>query len=219
MGFCIAYFYLAAISLSESLECFILKHYFLILKSFTFNISKSVQHLSTDDVVFHMVTFVLFSLYNHFIHEFFTPALDDSLSLKSKWQHVFSGLQDSSQYYSWCQQCYSLYSFNSRTNCFWIILQTFGCGSKHINYNWYFLDHHISTTFFSFVARSKYMSIFSFSLIFSLWSARTARSIRRHILFIFLSFSFLLINTRSGLLIGIRWSMNISKYQWIICCY
>ena len=57
--------------------------------------------------------------------------------------------------------------------------------------------------FFSFLARSKYLSIFLLSFIFILWSAGTARST---------SF-FFLFSTRSGLLAEIEWSVYISNSQ------
>ena len=60
------------------------------------------------------------------------------------------------------------------------------------------IDITITFTFlnlFSFLKRSEYLSVFSLSLIFSLWSARTAKFTRCSV------FSFLLINSSSGL----RW--------------
>ena len=59
------------------------------------------------------------------------------------------------------------------------------------------------------LARSKYLSLFSFSLIFILLSARTAKSIR-HVFF------FLLIITRP-VLARIRCFVCISEYQRILC--
>ena len=44
---------------------------------------------------------------------FFTPMLTSGLSLSSKWHQISSGLQDSSQYSSQSQQCYSLEGLNS----------------------------------------------------------------------------------------------------------
>ena len=64
---------------------------------------------------------------------------------------------------------------------------------------------------FSSLARSKYLSLFLFSLIFTQWSAGWQSSQ-------FSRFSFfLLIITRSGLLVGIRWSVCISKSKRILC--
>ena len=64
-------------------------------------------------------------------------------------------------------------------------------------------------SFFSSQARSCYLSLFSLSFNFTLWSAATA-SIRQ-VLF------FLLTISRSGRLAGIRWSVRISKSQTILC--
>ena len=56
-------------------------------------------------------------------------------------------------------------------------------------------------TFFKSLARSAYLSFFSHSFIFILWSAGTAKSTILQVLF------FLLIIIRSGLLAEIRWSV------------
>ena len=61
-------------------------------------------------------------------------------------------------------------------------------------------------SFFNSLARSRYLSLFSHSFSFILWSSGTAKSI---ILQIF--FFFLLIIIRSGLLAEIRWSVCMSK--------
>ena len=66
--------------------------------------------------------------------------------------------------------------------------------------------------FLSSRARSKYLSLFSLSLIFTLWFAGTVKSIIRQVLFYF----FLLRITRSGRLAGIRWSVSILKSQRIL---
>ena len=67
-----------------------------------------------------------------------------------------------------------------------------------------------STDFFSPLARSKYLFIFSLSFIFTLWSAGTGQSNWWKIIF------FLLINTNSSLLAGIGWPVYISNSQRII---
>ncbi len=59
-------------------------------------------------------------------------------------------------------------------------------------------------SFFNSLARSRYLSFFSHSFHFILWSAGTAKSIILHVLF----FSFII---RSGLLTEIRWSVCRSK--------
>ena len=73
-----------------------------------------------------------------------------------------------------------------------------------------------SVAFFSSLARSKYLALFSFPLIFTFWSTETVSPwFGKFCLFLF--FFFLLIITRSGFLAGIRWSDCISKYQRIFC--
>ena len=59
---------------------------------------------------------------------------------------------------------------------------------------------------FSSLTRSKYLSVFSFSLIYTLWSAGTTKSTWWQVIFFSLS------NTKSGLLVGIQWSVCISKF-------
>ena len=68
-------------------------------------------------------------------------------------------------------------------------------------------------SFFSSLARFKYLYIFSLSFIFTLWSAETAKYTWLPVLI------FLLINTffLSGLLIGVRWSVYIVKSQGTFC--
>ena len=60
-------------------------------------------------------------------------------------------------------------------------------------------------SFFNSLARSRYLSFFSLSFRFILWSAGTAKSTILQILFF--SFFFFLIIMRSGLLAGIRGSV------------
>ena len=66
-------------------------------------------------------------------------------------------------------------------------------------------------SFFNSLARSRYLSFFSPSFRFILWSARTAKSIILQILFL------LLIIMRSGLLAGIRWSVCMLKSHRSLC--
>ena len=61
-------------------------------------------------------------------------------------------------------------------------------------------------SFFNSLARSRYLSFFSLSFRFILWSAGTAKSTILQILFFFL-----LIIMRSGLLTGIMWSVCIKR--------
>ena len=66
-------------------------------------------------------------------------------------------------------------------------------------------------SFFNSLARSMYLSLFSHSFSFILWSAGTAKTT---ILQIFFFFFLLLIIIRSGFLAEIRWSVCISKSHW-----
>ena len=66
-------------------------------------------------------------------------------------------------------------------------------------------------SFFSSIARSRYLSFFSHSFCFILWSAGTAKSTILQVLF------FLLIIIKSGLLAGIRWSVCILKSHRSLC--
>ena len=61
-----------------------------------------------------------------------------------------------------------------------------------------------SIVFFNSLVRSRYLSFFSHSFSFILWSAGTARSL-------FSFFLFLLVTIRSGLLAEIRWSVCMLK--------
>ena len=65
--------------------------------------------------------------------------------------------------------------------------------------------------FFNSLARSRYLSFFSHSFRFILWSTGTAKSTIFQILF------FLLIIIRSGLLAGIRWSVCMLKSHRSLC--
>ena len=63
-------------------------------------------------------------------------------------------------------------------------------------------------SFFNSLARSRYLSFFSHSFSFILWSAGTAKSTNS---------LFLLIVIRSGLLAGIRWSVCLLKSHRSLC--
>ena len=66
-------------------------------------------------------------------------------------------------------------------------------------------------SFFNSIARSRYLSFFSYSFIFILWSAGIAKSTILQVLF------FLLIIIRSGLLDEIRWSVCMSLSHRSLC--
>ena len=64
-------------------------------------------------------------------------------------------------------------------------------------------------SFFNSQARSRYLSFFLHSFSFILWSAWTAKSTILQVI----SFFFLLVIIRSGLLAEIRWSVCMSKFH------
>ena len=68
-------------------------------------------------------------------------------------------------------------------------------------------------SFFSSLARSRYLSFFSHSFSFTLWSAGTAKSTILQVLFFFL----LLLIIKSGLLAWIMWSVYMLKSHRILC--
>ena len=69
----------------------------------------------------------------------------------------------------------------------------------------------MSHSFFNYLVRSWYLSFFSFSFNFTLWSAGTAKITILQVLFLYLFIYFLLIIIRSGRLAEIRWSVCMSK--------
>ena len=82
--------------------------------------------------------------------------------MKTKWQQVFSSLQDSSQYSGWFSQDCCLDGLDS--SLIYSFIRHFSHCSKSHNNNWYCL---LQSFFFSLRARSN--SIFSLPFIFSLW--------------------------------------------------
>ena len=75
------------------------------------------------------------------------------------------------------------------------------------------IDTFMFHSFFDSLARSTYLSLFSHSFSFILWSVGTAKSTILQIPFL----KFLLIIIRSGLLVEIRWSVCISKSHRSLC--
>ena len=68
-------------------------------------------------------------------------------------------------------------------------------------------------SFFNSLAWSRYLSLFSHSFRFILWSAGTAKLTILQIIFFF----FFLVNVRSGLLAGIRWFVCMLKSHRSLC--
>ena len=92
--------------------------------------------------------------------------------------------------------------------------QSFGDCTKSTNYNWYKIHFHVPQ-FVRSQARSRYLSLFSHSFNFTLWSAGLAKSTILLVVFIY----FLLIIIRSGLLAEIRWSVSISNPRAVCVCH
>ena len=69
-----------------------------------------------------------------------------------------------------------------------------------------------SLFFFSSLAKYRYLNFFSLSISFTLWSARTAKSINRQVLLFFFFFFFLLIISMSGRLVEF-----VSQNARVIC--
>ena len=107
--------------------------------------------------------------------EFFTPALADGLSLEFKWQQISSGLQNSSQNSGRPQQRCSLdglcSSFSTPPTLLLNLWESFQVHQLQL-----VSPSPSCSTYFCSLSKSKYLSLFSFSLIFMLWSARAATS-------------------------------------------
>ena len=137
--------------------------------------------------------------------ELFQPALVDGLSLESKWHHVTSDVLDSSQDSGRSQRCSSLDDLSSSSDFqlfqplfpnLWGPFQV--CQLQLVS---------PSSSFSSGVLVLR--QDLSTCLPFIQWSTRIA-------VFTLHQF-FLLINSRSGLLVVIRWSVFILKSQRILC--
>ena len=63
-----------------------------------------------------------------------------------------------------------------------LLSQFFVDCTEHSNYNWYHRHLHIPL-FFNSLSRSTYLSLFSLSFSFTLWSTRTAKSTIQQVLF------------------------------------
>ena len=144
--------------------------------------------------------------------EFFTSALADCFSLESEWQKVFTSLQDSSQYSAvlydvvvWMVSTRPPTSESSSP--FSNPLLTVPNAPIWIGIIVTCMFH----SFFDSLARSRYLSFFSHSFGFILWSTRTAKSTIYQVLF------YLLIIIRSGLLAEIRRSVCMPKSHTSLC--
>ena len=142
--------------------------------------------------------------------EFFTSVLADGLSLEFKWQQVsrtlLSILAILNHAVVWMVSTPPLTSKSS--SLFNNPLVTVPKALITIGIIVTFMFH----SFFNSLTRSRYLSFFSLSFSFILWSAGTAKSTILQILFFFL-----LIIIRSDLLADIRWSVCMSKSHGSLC--
>ena len=116
---------------------------------------------------------------------FFSSALTDGLSREFEWQQVSLSLQDSSQYSGRSQQCYTVWIVSTRpptsksSNPFNNPLVTVLKAPITIGIIITFMIH----SFFNCPARSRYLSFFSLSFSFILWSAGTTKFTILQVLF------------------------------------
>ena len=145
--------------------------------------------------------------------EFFTSAIVDGLSLEIEWQQVSWSLFSILAVFN--NAVVSMVSTRPPTSKssspFNNPLDTVPKTPITIGIISTFMFH----SFFNSLARSRYLSLFSHSFSFILWSAGTAKSTILQIFFFF--FFFLLIIIRSGLLAEIRWPVCMSKSHRSLC--
>ena len=140
---------------------------------------------------------------------FFTSALADSFSPEFEWQRVTSALFCSLAYFNdavvWMVSTCPLIS-KSSSPCTTLLVTALSTPiTIGITITFMF------PSFFSSLARSRYLSLFSLSFSFTLWSAGMAKFTTRQVRF------FLLTITRFGCLAEIKWSIFISKSQRSFC--
>ena len=125
----------------------------------------------------HIVSSYYYYYYYYYWSSAFTPAFADCFSRESEWQQVSLNLQDSSQYSGRSQQCYSFDGLCSSPTFNFPSLFTKPLEIVPIVHQFQLVSPSpsCSIVFFSFLARSKYLSLFLFPLIFTLWSAETAK--------------------------------------------
>ena len=141
--------------------------------------------------------------------EFFTSALAEGFSLEFEWQQVSRTLLSILAYLNnaivWIISIRppTSKSFSPFSNP----LITVPNAPITIGIIVTFMFH----SFFNYLARSRYLSLFSHSFSFILWSAGTVKSTILQVLFL------LLIIIMSGLLVEIRWSVCMSKSHRSLC--
>ena len=128
--------------------------------------------------------------------KFFLPALVRGLSLESVWQQISSGFQDSSQYSSRSQWCYSLDGLNSPSDFqFFLVLKTILVS----------LSPSCSTFFFTSQPGYKHFSNFSFFFYFPSvvhWNGKIHKL--QCSMFSFFSLT-------------ITWSRLLARFRWFVC--
>ena len=115
--------------------------------------------------------------------EFYAPILADSFSQDFEWQQVYSNLQDSSRYSGRSRLCSSLDGHHSASyfQVLQPLYQSFGDCTKSYDYNWY---NRYSLFLFNSLARfTLFLSLAFFFNYFTQWSAGTAKSTIRQVVF------------------------------------
>ena len=148
------------------------------------------------------------SILSYITCKFFTATWAGDLSLESIWQ-VSSGLQNSSEYFGHAQQGCHLDGFCSSSDFqfFQFPIHASGDCSKCTNYNWYHYQPNVSLLFLVLRQGPSICQSFCFLLfpLFCSWEWQNPLDGK--------CFFFLLINTKSGLLSQINWSICNSKSQ------
>ena len=110
--------------------------------------------------------------------------------MESEWQQVSSDLQDSSQYFSRSQQCWIvtiLLLISNASSFFSKPFRTVPSAPTTIGITITRIFHRL----FSSLARSRYLSLFLFSFILTLWPVGTAVSTRQQVIVIIIIANFL----------------------------
>ena len=136
----------------------------------------SINFLNSPDIVY------IYDYYYYYSKRVFPISYADCLSLESEWQQVLSSLQDSSQYSDRFQQCCSLdcLKLSSYFQVHQSLYQSFVSRAPiTIGINVTFMFHKL----FNSQERSSYLSFYSLSFNFTLWSAGTVKSVILQVFF------------------------------------
>ena len=178
IGISVTFMFHSFIQLPSKVEVLILLSTFFELYSEVSQNSK--VHNFASSIFLLIIIFVIII----YLLKFFTSALADGLSLEFEWQPVFSSLQDSSQYSGHSQKCNSLDVLHSSANFqvsrpFSNPLVTVPNAPITIG----IIVTFMFLSFFNSLARSRYLSFFSHSFSFILWSSGIAKSTILQVLF------------------------------------